>query len=272
MKGDLSRSTFRPDNHYSSVRLQQGRVLLDAEWNEQAEIWDHLGRTTNTDVIGPTGAPKHPLTERVHFAVDVGPGGTDLAIGPGRIYVDGIQCETAATTFSDPARPARRGASRRQRAVRAVPRRVGASRHTGRAARHRLPAAPRGRPRRPGHRHPRPGGVAGEAPADRDEGVHVLRRTRRLHRSAPRPGRPRRRSRGGLPRPRGRGLPPSREPAVPGGGGGGRRRRRGRHLVARQRIRRLPRPATWTPPPSSSSWRTRTRTTSSGSPPPGSSS
>ena len=38
MKGDFSRSTYRPKNHYSSVRLQQGRVLLDAEWNEQADV------------------------------------------------------------------------------------------------------------------------------------------------------------------------------------------------------------------------------------------
>ena len=29
MKGDFSRSTFRSANHYSGVRLQQGRVLLD---------------------------------------------------------------------------------------------------------------------------------------------------------------------------------------------------------------------------------------------------
>lgn len=99
MKGDLSRSTFRSGNHYSSVRLQQGRVLMDAEWNEQADIDDHVERTTNVDVIGPTGAPKHLPSEHVHFAVALASGGTDLALGPGRIYVDGILCETEGATY-----------------------------------------------------------------------------------------------------------------------------------------------------------------------------
>jgi hypothetical protein len=99
MKGDLSRSTFRPDNHYSGVRLQQGRVLLDAEWNEQADIWGHRQRTTDGDVIGETGAPKHPPSDHVHFAVGLGENGADLSFGPGRMYVDGILCETTGTTF-----------------------------------------------------------------------------------------------------------------------------------------------------------------------------
>ena len=38
MKADLTRSTDRPDQHFRAVRLQQGRVQLDAEWNEQQEI------------------------------------------------------------------------------------------------------------------------------------------------------------------------------------------------------------------------------------------
>ena len=31
MKGDFTRETFAPESHYASVRLQQGRVLLDAD-------------------------------------------------------------------------------------------------------------------------------------------------------------------------------------------------------------------------------------------------
>ncbi|HMQ56354.1 MAG TPA: DUF6519 domain-containing protein, partial [Anaerolineae bacterium] len=34
MKGDFTRSTFRSEHHYSSVRMQQGRVQLDSDWNE----------------------------------------------------------------------------------------------------------------------------------------------------------------------------------------------------------------------------------------------
>jgi hypothetical protein len=93
MKGDLSRATYRPSNHYSGVRLQQGRVLLDAEWNEQADIGIHVDRTTTGDVVGPAGAPKHAPSELAHFKVSLAPNGADLRVAPGRIYVDGILCE-----------------------------------------------------------------------------------------------------------------------------------------------------------------------------------
>ena len=44
MKGDFSRSTFRATNHYSQVRAQQGRGVLDAELNEQVDITGHIAR------------------------------------------------------------------------------------------------------------------------------------------------------------------------------------------------------------------------------------
>ena len=45
MKADFTRLTFKPEKHYSSVRMQQGRVQLDADWNEQADIQAYLERT-----------------------------------------------------------------------------------------------------------------------------------------------------------------------------------------------------------------------------------
>jgi hypothetical protein len=93
MKGDFSRSTYRPSNHYSSVRLQQGRVLLDAEWNEQADLTEHVDRTTTTDVVGRTGAPKPTDPAVQNFLVTLGSNGADLLVAPGRTYVDGILCE-----------------------------------------------------------------------------------------------------------------------------------------------------------------------------------
>ena len=44
MKGDFSRNTFDPGNHYSAVLMQQGRVQVDADWNEQAAIGLHYLR------------------------------------------------------------------------------------------------------------------------------------------------------------------------------------------------------------------------------------
>ena len=57
MKGDLSRETFDPAARYSAVRLQQGRVVTDADFNEQGDITRYYARRLAEDTIGPCGAP-----------------------------------------------------------------------------------------------------------------------------------------------------------------------------------------------------------------------
>jgi hypothetical protein len=89
MKGDFTRSTFDPRKHYSAVLMQQGRVQLDADWNEQLDISAHRVETETIDVIGVAGAPMH----NGGFAVSLTPDGSDLALSPGRVYVDGILVE-----------------------------------------------------------------------------------------------------------------------------------------------------------------------------------
>ena len=37
---DISRFLFQPRKRYSSVRMQQGRVILDSDWNESERIDD----------------------------------------------------------------------------------------------------------------------------------------------------------------------------------------------------------------------------------------
>lgn len=59
MQGDFSRFTFDPSKHYERVLVQQGRVQLDADWNEQQEILSHRLETETLDLIGPSGAPEH---------------------------------------------------------------------------------------------------------------------------------------------------------------------------------------------------------------------
>src|SRR5215216_6724943 len=93
MKADLTRSTFRPEKHYSRVLMQQGRVQLDADWNEQVDIGSYLDETTRIDVIGACGMPVHAAG----FAVTPLAGSGDLAVSAGRAYVDGILCENEAT-------------------------------------------------------------------------------------------------------------------------------------------------------------------------------
>src|SRR5215831_5266381 len=93
MKADLTRSTFRREKHYSGVVMQQGRVQLDADWNEQVDIGTHLDETTRVDVIGACGVPVHAAG----FALSTLDGSSDLALSPGRAYVDGIVCESDAS-------------------------------------------------------------------------------------------------------------------------------------------------------------------------------
>ncbi|HPR65524.1 MAG TPA: DUF6519 domain-containing protein [Methanothrix sp.] len=89
MKGDFSRFKFDPKKNYNSVLMQQGRVILDADWNEQADIQKHIRETEAVDVVGRCGAP----IDIAGFKVEVAPDGRDLTLSSGRIYVDGILIE-----------------------------------------------------------------------------------------------------------------------------------------------------------------------------------
>ena len=91
MKGDFTRWTFRPEQHYHGVLKQQGRVDLDSDWNEQGAITSHRIETETLDVIGPAGAP----IGDPGFQITVQNG--QLMIGKGRAYIDGILCENEAT-------------------------------------------------------------------------------------------------------------------------------------------------------------------------------
>lgn len=92
MKGDFTRITFEPHKRYTGVRMQQGRVQLDADWNEQVDIQAYLDRTESTDVIGRAGAPKGAG----NFLIGATSDAADLTIAAGRFYVDGLLCELDA--------------------------------------------------------------------------------------------------------------------------------------------------------------------------------
>lgn len=90
MKGDFSRlNLFDPLKQYTRVMEQQGRVQLDADWNEQADIFLHYLRTLAADLIGPFGGP---AGDEYGFEI-LSPTKDDLTIGKGRYYVDGLLCE-----------------------------------------------------------------------------------------------------------------------------------------------------------------------------------
>jgi uncharacterized protein DUF6519/carboxypeptidase family protein len=100
VKSDSSRDTFRATKHYAQVRMQQGRVQVDADWNEQGEIIEHRIETESLDTIGPAGGPLHDAGFQILAPATGTPAG-NFQISAGRFYVDGILCiNDAATTFT----------------------------------------------------------------------------------------------------------------------------------------------------------------------------
>jgi len=91
MKGDFSRDTFDPLNNFSRVLLQQGRVQLDADFNEQAAILLHMLRRLTADLVGPYAIAGGPDAFRV--AVEGNAANRRLVARGGRAYVGGYLVE-----------------------------------------------------------------------------------------------------------------------------------------------------------------------------------
>ncbi len=99
MKGDFSKLRFDAKKHYHDVLMQQGRVMLDSDWNEQAAIEAYRTEAGTLDIIGNSGAPMHNAGFRLLPSDNSGNpvvNGKNLKIFKGRLYVDGILCENEA--------------------------------------------------------------------------------------------------------------------------------------------------------------------------------
>lgn len=90
MNTEFSRQRFDSWNDFGSVLMQQGRVQLDADWNEFNEIIDRRLRAETVDILGRGIVPKQ-TPEGFNPSFD--PGSKKLTIGPGRMYVDGLLAE-----------------------------------------------------------------------------------------------------------------------------------------------------------------------------------
>jgi hypothetical protein len=86
---DISRNTFNPRRDYSGVVMQQGRVQLDADWNEWLA---ELSRRIQAGTLDVLGRAVYPPTTPYAFKITVSSSGA-LTIGPGRMYVDGLLVE-----------------------------------------------------------------------------------------------------------------------------------------------------------------------------------
>ncbi|WP_116132702.1 DUF6519 domain-containing protein [Tropicimonas sp. IMCC34043] len=91
MSGDYSRMTHDALKRYSALLLQQGRVLLDSDFNELVDILRERVDKLSLDAMGNPGIPY--LTNPDAFLITLAGGPTDLVVTPGRIYVDGLMAE-----------------------------------------------------------------------------------------------------------------------------------------------------------------------------------
>jgi hypothetical protein len=103
MKGDFSRFTFAPDRAYTSVLTQQGRVQLDADLNESAQLALHDVRAGRAALIGSHGGSH----DDAGFAVALS--GGKLTISPGSYWINGLRVhlpgETAVAVDAQPFLP-----------------------------------------------------------------------------------------------------------------------------------------------------------------------
>lgn len=90
---DISRINFDETKHYSSVRMQQGRVLTDDDWNENARIENEIQRESNTDIIGPFGSPDDGF-KIDNLRLDAGLINFDIL--PGALYLGGLRLQLEA--------------------------------------------------------------------------------------------------------------------------------------------------------------------------------
>jgi len=81
-----------PNPLFLRVLMQQGRVSLDADWNEQTDILLHYLQTLAIDLIGPYAGPEDAEKRGFGITTDNAPFNS-FYISWGRYYVDGILCE-----------------------------------------------------------------------------------------------------------------------------------------------------------------------------------
>ena len=96
MAGDRARVSYDPSRKWRGLIAQQGRVTVEADWNEAATIDAERDRLLTLDVVGTVGTPDGGYAVT---AVPVGglatPG--DLVIGPGTLYLGGVRLDLDGT-------------------------------------------------------------------------------------------------------------------------------------------------------------------------------
>ncbi len=91
MAGDCARVSYDPSRKWRGLVAQQGRVTVEADWNEAASIDQEHDRRVTLDVVGPAGTPDGGYTVTPVPPTGSPPAGTpgDFTVGQGTLYVGG---------------------------------------------------------------------------------------------------------------------------------------------------------------------------------------
>ncbi|WP_431284198.1 DUF6519 domain-containing protein [Humitalea sp. 24SJ18S-53] len=90
MTGDYSQTRYDPRRGHAALRMQQGRVALDSDWNAQSAI---LARRQRAETLDTTGRSGVPMETPWAFRIGVLSAPRRLTIGTGRLYLDGLLVE-----------------------------------------------------------------------------------------------------------------------------------------------------------------------------------
>ena len=103
MAGDRARVSYDPSRKWRGLIAQQGRVTVEADWNEAAAIDAERGRQLTLNVVGTLGTPDGGYVVTAVPAAGSPPAGSpptsgpgDLIIGPGTLYAGGERLDLDA--------------------------------------------------------------------------------------------------------------------------------------------------------------------------------
>ena len=96
MGSDIARVSFDPSRRWRAVIAQQGRVTVEADWNEAQAIAAAQSRAQLLDVIGTSGTPDDGYRLLPPPSPPAAGSPTDLTIQHGTFYVGGARVELDA--------------------------------------------------------------------------------------------------------------------------------------------------------------------------------
>jgi hypothetical protein len=91
MGADKARVSYDPMRHYRTVVMQQGRVTLEADWNENQTIFSEELRKETLEIVGPAATPDDGYQVMPPIPPDAAP--DDFSVSAGTMYVGGVRVQ-----------------------------------------------------------------------------------------------------------------------------------------------------------------------------------